>query len=86
MQPKNNREKSRKPKIWFFEKIYESNKSLLRKKTQIANIRNAIEDITTDPADIKNNKGILQATSQYRFDILAEINHFSKHRLPKLTQ
>lgn len=58
-------EKIHKTKSWFLEKIYESDKTLLRftklkrKKTQIASIRNAIEDHYRPCRYQKDNKGIL---------------------------
>lgn len=86
-------EKIHKTKSWFFEKITKIDKPLLRltklkrEKIQIANIRNAMGDITADPAD---NKSILKEyyTQLYTYilDILDEMDQLSKYKLPQVTQ
>ena len=60
--------KSNKTKSWFFEKINKIDKPLARlikkkrERTQSNNIRNEKREITTDTAEIKDYKGLLQTT------------------------
>ena len=57
-----------KTKSWFFEKINKIDKPLARlikkkrERTQINEIRNEKEEVTTDTTEIKHLKRLLQAT------------------------
>lgn len=52
---------------------------LKREKTHIANIRNVVRDIITDPADIKRIiKEYYKELYTQKFDTLDEIDQFSK--------